>query len=89
MTTEKVVELFKRQRQLQGAFSSSLNKNSCIFRSSLNKNICSLSSPLTLIRPDTFTNTSDQMGSNLTPNILWCSVTPPVVFYSTSITFNW
>ena len=30
---------------------------------------------LTLIRPDTFTNTSGRMGSNLTPNIFWCCVT--------------
>ena len=35
---------------------------------------------LTLIRPDTFTNKSGQMGSNLTPNIFCCIVTPPVCF---------
>ena len=38
--------------------------------------------PLTLIRPDTFTNTSGQMGSNLTPNIFWCSVTPLAVCFT-------
>ena len=37
---------------------------------------------LTLIRPDTFTNTSGRMGSNLTPNIFWCSVTPLAVCFA-------
>ena len=40
------------------------------------------SAPLTLIRPDTFTNTSGRMGSNLTPNIFWCSVTPLAVCFT-------
>ena len=37
---------------------------------------------LTLIRPDTFTNTSGRMGSNLTPNIFWCNVTPLAVCFT-------
>ena len=36
---------------------------------------CTIMNILTLIRPDTITNTSGRMGSNLTPNIYWCSVT--------------
>ena len=34
---------------------------------------------ITLVRPCTFTNTSGQMGSNLTPIIFRCSMTPPAV----------
>ena len=41
-----------------------------------------LATLLTLIRPDTFTNTSGRMGSNLIPNIFWCSVTPLAVYFT-------
>ena len=37
---------------------------------------------MTLLRPDTFTNTSGRMGSNLTPNIFWCSVTLLAVYFA-------
>ena len=40
------------------------------------------SASLTLIKPDTFTNTSGQMGSNLTLNIFWCSMTPAAVCFT-------
>ena len=37
---------------------------------------------LTLIRPVTVTNTSGQMGSNLTPNIFLCSMTPAALCFT-------
>ena len=37
---------------------------------------------MTLLRPDIFTNTSGRMGSNLTPNIFWCSVTLLAVYFA-------
>ena len=37
---------------------------------------------LTIIRPDTFNNTSGQMGSNLTPNIFSCGVTPAALCFT-------
>ena len=37
---------------------------------------------LTLIRPNTFSNASGQMGSKLTPNIFYCSVTQPAVCFT-------
>ena len=37
---------------------------------------------LTLLRPNTFTNTSGRMGSNLTPNMFWCSMTPLAICFT-------
>ena len=37
---------------------------------------------ITLIRTDTFSDTSGLMGSNLTPNIFWFSMIPPGVCFT-------